>query len=63
MSAQGMTATILAGELVEAVLADENGDGLDISAGLFGDATSAWLRKIAALLVEKDTEIARLKAK
>lgn len=37
----------LAKELAEAVFEDENGDGCDLSAGLFGPSVSAWLRQIA----------------
>lgn len=43
-----MGAQALAAELAEAVSKDEQSEGLDISAGLFGTHTSAWLRHVAA---------------
>lgn len=33
--------------LCKAVLADESGDGIDISAGLLGQETSDWIRSVA----------------
>ncbi len=43
-----MGAQALAAELAEAVSKDEEEEGLDISAGLYGTHTSAWLRHVAA---------------
>lgn len=63
MSTAGMYTTVLATELCAAVDFDEKDEGIDISAGLFGTATSDWLRKVAAQLAEKDAEIARFKEK
>lgn len=37
----------LAGEIAAAVFADENDEGCDISAGLFGPAFSAIIRRLA----------------
>lgn len=57
MSATGMTATVLATQLAEAVAKDElpeNG-GCDISAGMFGPHASAWLREVADALVAHTT--------
>ena len=42
----------LAGEIVAAVVADENNGGCDISAGMFGPAFSALIRKIATEYVQ-----------
>ena len=52
MSKHGMTVTVLATQLAEAVAADERPDagGFDLSAGMFGEAVSAWLRQTAAAL-------------
>lgn len=49
MSALGMTATVLATQLVEAVLKDEAPEegGFDLSAGLFGRNVSDWIRATA----------------
>jgi len=49
MSAQGMTVTVLATQLAEAVAKDETaeGGGIDISAGMYGPNTSDWLREVA----------------
>ncbi len=47
MRKEGMATQALAGEIAAAVLADENDGGCDISAGLFGPAFSAIIRKIA----------------
>ena len=49
MSAHGMTCTVLATGLAEAVLKDEHGgEGFDLSAGLFGPHVSMWLRDVAS---------------
>lgn len=42
----GMSVQALAGEIVAAVVADEAGDGCDISAGMFGPEFSALIRRI-----------------
>ena len=49
MSAYGMTLTVLATQLAEAVAKDETpeGGGCDLSAGLYGPHASAWLRTVA----------------
>lgn len=52
MSKEGMATQALAGEIAAAVLADENDGGCDISAGLFGPAFSAIIRKIATEYVQ-----------
>jgi hypothetical protein len=40
--------TIIATELTNASAADQDGDGCDLAAGMFGPAVSAWIRKMAA---------------
>jgi len=51
MSTYGITVTILATGLAKAVLEDEaNGEGFDLSAGLFGENVSEWIREVAAEL-------------
>lgn len=52
MSARGAMITVLATELSNAVRADEEGEGHDIGAGLFGPAVSAWIRKTADAFIE-----------
>jgi hypothetical protein len=49
MSVYGMTLTVLANELIEAVRKDElpESGGFDISAGLIGENLSEWLRTVA----------------
>jgi hypothetical protein len=48
MSKQGMTVTVLATGLAEAIQDDEaNGEGFDISAGMFGINLSNWIREVA----------------
>ncbi len=49
MSAYRMTLTVLCTELVEAVAKDELPDagGFDLSAGMFGEHVSEWLRQVA----------------
>lgn len=44
----GMAVTALAGEIVEALLADEKDGGYDLTAGLFGPNFSALVRRWAA---------------
>lgn len=46
--APGMAVQALAGEIVEALLADEKDDGYDLTAGLFGPKFSALVRRWAA---------------
>ena len=52
MSALGVTCTVLATGLAEAVRKDEapEAGGFDLSAGIFGPAVSAWLREVAVEL-------------
>ena len=49
MSAEGMTLTVLATQLAEAVAKDETPEvgGCDLSAGMYGPSASAWLRSVA----------------
>lgn len=49
MSRYGMTITVLATQLAEAVLKDEAPEegGFDLSAGLFGAHVSGWIRSVA----------------
>lgn len=49
MSAYGLTVTLLASQLADAVAKDEAPEegGFDLSAGLFGTHVSAWIREIA----------------
>lgn len=47
MSAYGVTLTVLATQLIEAVAADEDDEGIDISAGIIGKHTAEWLRDVA----------------
>ena len=54
MSAHGMTCTVLATGLAEAVFKDEQGgEGFDLSAGLFGPHVSMWLRDVASQISPK----------
>lgn len=48
-AAPGMAAQALAAEIVEALLADEKDGGYDLTAGMFGPAFSALVRRWAAL--------------
>ena len=50
MSVKGMMTTVMVTELIDAVIADEAGDGIDISAGLIGVNTSDWIRGVASEL-------------
>lgn len=52
MSALIMATTVIATEIAQAVAADEQADGCDLSAGLFGPKMSDWVKKTAALLVQ-----------
>lgn len=49
MSTLGITATILATELAEAVRKDEHPEcgGFDLSGGMFGPNVSDWIRSVA----------------
>jgi hypothetical protein len=47
VSARGAMITVLATELANAVRADEEGEGHDMGAGMFGPAVSEWIRKTA----------------
>lgn len=48
-----MMQTVLATDLAAAVLKDEQeGEGFDLSAGLFGPHVSAWIREVAAAFAE-----------
>ena len=60
MSKLGMTTTIIATNLAQAITNDEQGDGCDIPAGLFGSELSKLVRELAKNLVEKDERIAEL---
>lgn len=61
MSQFGMTLTVLATGLAEAVSRDEADTrdpsvldaGFDLSAGMFGVHVSAWLREVAAEIVRE----------
>lgn len=55
--------TIIATQLTEAVLNDEEGEGLDISAGMFGEHTSKWIRSVAENVKEVSYESFLAKAK
>lgn len=52
MSARGAMITVMATELSNAVRADEEGEGCDISAGLYGIAVSEFIRKYVDLYME-----------
>ncbi len=58
MSAYGMTVTILATGLAEAVSKDEaNGDGdFDLSHGRFGKHVSDWIKEVAKIINETTTQ-------
>ena len=64
MSAYGMTVTLLATQLCEAIAKDEapEAGGFDLSAGLFGKAISDWIRETAIELDSRAIEIASLKS-
>lgn len=51
MSKNGIIATLMAQQLCDAVVKDEDGEGIDISAGLFGTATSDLMREWAGMIV------------
>lgn len=57
MSALGITTTILATQLAEAVLKDDAPEvgGFDLSAGMFGPNVSQWLRDVAAQIDRSPT--------
>ena len=63
MSTLGITTTVLATELAEAVRKDEapGEGGFDLSAGMFGVHVSQWLRDTAKELDDRQAEITRLK--
>jgi len=52
MSRYGITVTVLATELAEAVRKDEvpEEEGFDLSAGLFGTHVSQWIRDTAKII-------------
>jgi len=52
MSAKDMTVTVIATLLSEAVAKDEQEDGCDIGAGLYGIHTSNVIREIASAFAE-----------
>jgi hypothetical protein len=56
MSKYGMTLTVLATELAEAVAEDEKPEngGFDISAGMYGPHLSEWLRKVAERISDEE---------
>jgi hypothetical protein len=55
MGAYGLTVTVLATELAEAVMKDEAPEegGFDLSAGLFGSHVSDWIRAVAKELEDR----------
>jgi hypothetical protein len=55
MSAAGMTATVLATELAEALQTDAKAGLGDVAAGRFGPAATAYLRTVAAELAKPET--------
>lgn len=60
MSALGMTCTVMATELAQAVAEDETPEagGCDLSAGMYGPSASAWLRSTASALDAAQREAA-----
>ena len=50
MSTLGIMTTLLTTSLCDAVLKDEQGDGLDLSAGLFGDETTKFIKETATTI-------------
>ena len=64
MSTYGITVTVLATQLAEAVLKDEAPEegGFDLSAGMFGRHVSDWIRATVKELDDRASEIAELKA-
>lgn len=58
MSAYGMTVTVLATGLAEAVAKDQasGADGFDLAAGMFGPNVSAWLSDVAEQISPKAAE-------
>ena len=58
MKEHGIATQVLAGEIVAAVLADEQSEGCDISAGMFGFQFSELIRRLAA----EHLELAELRA-
>ena len=63
MSAEGMTSTVLATQLAEAVANDETpaSGGCDLSAGMYGPSASARLRSVAEALCAAQREAAAYK--
>lgn len=54
MSEGGLTLTVLATELAQAVAKDEaEPTGFDLSAGVFGIHVSAWLRSVRDELIRR----------
>ncbi|AHK11160.1 hypothetical protein S14_48 [Shewanella sp. phage 1/4] len=49
------TLDILCGELCEAMLDDEHGDGVDIAGGMYGEETTIWIKSVASKM-DKLTE-------
>ena len=62
MSNKGILTTVIATEIVEAFVKDEE-EGYDISAGLFGTAFSELIRNYAQYIDELQQEIIQLKQK
>ena len=63
MSTYGVTVTVLATQLAEAVMKDEAPEegGFDLSAGMFGKHVSDWIRATARELDDRAIEISKLK--
>jgi hypothetical protein len=63
MNAKGMTLTVLATQLAEAVSKDETPEegGCDVSAGMYGPHASQWLRDVAEALCAAQREAAAYK--
>lgn len=56
----GIGAQALAGEIAEAVRKDEQGDGCDLSAGLFGPAMTTLISNIAAEYLSRNAHAAHM---
>lgn len=63
MSKLGIMTTIIATSLCDAVVKDEQGEGLDISAGLYGDETTKFIKDIAQQIIDADASPSELQVK
>ena len=62
MSELGITCTVLATQLSEAMQKDEQpGKIIDIAYGVYGEHTSAWLKSVADELVSRSEEVRLLR--